>query len=144
MPPFTVSHTTTISPLAAWERVVDWPRHGEFVPLTTVEVTSERQRGVGTVFSARTGIGRAGFDDPMEVVEWQPPANGHAGHCRLEKRGRVMIGWALLQVEPHGTGARVSWTEEAKPAGLPAFTDRGSAAAGRLLFGRVLRKLLDD
>ncbi|WP_375493103.1 SRPBCC family protein [uncultured Jatrophihabitans sp.] len=144
MPPFTVSQDTSVSPLAAWERVVDWPRHGRYVPLTTVAVTTDRQRGVGTVFTAHTGVGRLGFDDPMEVVEWQPPANGNGGRCRLEKRGRVMIGWAELTVEPHGSGARVTWTEDAKPAGLPAFTDRASVAAGRLLFRRVLRKLLTD
>jgi polyketide cyclase/dehydrase/lipid transport protein len=144
VPPFTVTHDTMISPLAAWERVVDWPRHGRYVPLTTVQVTTDTKRGVGTVFTARTGTARFGFDDPMEVVEWRPPANGHAGQCRLEKRGRVMIGWALLRVEPQGAGARVTWTEEAKPAGLPAFTDGLSAGAGRLLFGRVLRRLLDD
>jgi Polyketide cyclase / dehydrase and lipid transport len=144
VPPFTVSHQTAVSPLAAWERVVDWPRHGRYVPFTTVAVTSERKRGVGTVFTARTGGRRVGFDDPMEVVEWQPPVDGSAGHCRLEKRGRVMVGWAELTVEPQGSGARVTWTEDARPAGLPAFTDRVSAAAGRALFGRVLRKLLDD
>jgi hypothetical protein len=144
VPTFTVSQNTPISALAAWERVVDWPRHGRHVPFTTVAITSEHPRGVGTVFTARTGGRRFGFDDPMEVVEWQPPADGAPGHCRLEKRGRVMLGWALLTVEPHGSGARVTWTEDAKPAGLPAFTDRASAAAGRLLFGRVLRKLLVD
>lgn len=143
MPPFEVTENTSLSPAAAWERLVDWPRHGHFVPLTTIGVTTEPPNRVGTVFTARTGLGRAGFDDPMEVVEWEPPADGNGGHCRLEKRGRVMLGWAELSVQAHGTGSRVTWREEAKPAKLPAFTDAISAAAGKRLFGRVLRGLLE-
>jgi hypothetical protein len=144
MAPFTVSHDSPLPPAEAWARVTDWPRHGRFVPLTTVTVDHVPSR-VGTVFTARTAVGRVGFDDPMEVVSWQPPeADGAGGHCRLEKRGRVMLGWAELTVEPHGTGSRTTWREEARAAKAPRFADGVSATAGRLLFGRVLRKLLDD
>jgi polyketide cyclase/dehydrase/lipid transport protein len=142
MEAFTVTRDSPLSPAQAWARVVDWPRHGRYVPFTRVTVTVAAGGGIGTVFTARTGLGRVGFDDPMEVVDWSPPGLDGRGHCRLEKRGRVMAGWAELSVEPHGTGARVTWREAAKPARLPAFTDRVSALAGRLLFGRVLKGLL--
>lgn len=144
MAPFVVTHDTALSPEAAWERIVDWAGHARYVPLTAIEVTTPPPAGLGTIFSARTGVGRFGFDDPMEVVEWSPPGNGSPdGRCRLEKRGRVMTGWAELTVEARGTGSRATWREDAKPARLPAFTDGASAAFGRLLFGRVLRRLLD-
>ena len=68
MSPFVVVHDSPVSVGEAWARVTDWPRHGDHVPFTHVEVTTDAPPGVGTVFNARTRIGRLGFDDPMEVV----------------------------------------------------------------------------
>ncbi|HEX3335093.1 MAG TPA: SRPBCC family protein [Jatrophihabitans sp.] len=144
MAPFVVTHHTPLPPDEAWARIVDWPRHARYVPLTSIRVRPGPATGAGTVVNARTGVGCLGFDDPMEVVVWQPPADGAAGRCRLEKRGSVMRGWAELTVEPHGTGSRATWREEATPARLPRIADRVSTASGRWLFGRVLRHLLDD
>jgi hypothetical protein len=143
MAPFVVTHDTPLSPDQAWARITDWPTHARFVPLTRIEVTTPPPNGVGTRFTARTAVGKYGFDDIMEIVEWTAPADGQPGRCRLEKRGRAIQGWAELSVEAHGSGSRATWREEARPAKLPKFADRASAASGRLLFGRVLRKLLD-
>jgi hypothetical protein len=142
MAPFVITRETPLLPAAAWARVVDWHRHGRFVPLTTIEVTTPPPNGLHTLFTARTGLGRFGFDDPMEVVEWAPPGADGRGRCRLAKRGSVMIGWAELEVEPSGPGARVTWREEATPARLPRFAGGLSTLSGRLLFGFVLRGLL--
>lgn len=139
-----MSSDSTLTPEQAWARVTDWRRHGRYVPLTTMTVVPAPADGVGTVFVARTAVGRFGFDDPMEIVEWQPPSADTTGRCRIEKRGRVMLGWAELTVEPRGTGSRVTWREDAFPAGLPAFARPVATLSGRLLFGRVLRKLLDE
>jgi hypothetical protein len=144
MAPFSVSVDSALRPQDAWLRVTDWPRHARFVPLTTIVVTPAGPSAAGTVFTARTGLGRLGIDDPMEIVEWVPPQDDGRGRCRLEKRGRVVLGWAELTVEPHASGSRTTWREEARPARLPAFADRAATAAGRRLFGRVLRKLLAD
>jgi polyketide cyclase/dehydrase/lipid transport protein len=143
MPPFVVARDTPLPPTRAWDRLVDWPRHARFVPLTSIEVRTGAPNRVGTVFNARTHVGRFGFDDPMEVVEWDPPADGHGGRCRLEKRGRVMLGWAELSVEAGPGGSRVTWREDARPARLPRFAGRVAAVSGRLLFARLLRGLLD-
>jgi hypothetical protein len=142
MAPFVVTRDTSLPVEAAWERIVDWVAHARFVPLTRIEVRTPPPNGLATVFSARTGLGRFGFDDPMEVVEWEPPQGGSAGRCRLVKRGRVMTGWAELSVEPNGTGSRAIWREVAVPAWAPAVSAGLFALAGRLLFGRVLRGLL--
>jgi Polyketide cyclase / dehydrase and lipid transport len=142
MAAFVVVRHTPLSPAAAWARVVDWSQHGRFVPLTTIAVITPPPNGLHTVFNARTRIGRFGFDDPMEVVEWAPPGPGGRGRCRLEKRGSVMTGWAELEVEPAGSGARVTWREEATPARLPRFAAGLATLSGRLLFGYVLRGLL--
>lgn len=138
MAAFTVSHDSDLPPDEAWARLVDWQRHGEHVPLTTVAVRPG-EPGPGAVFVARTALGRFGFDDPMEVVAWDPPR-----FCRVEKRGRVMRGWAELRVTGAGTGSRVTWQEEAVPARLPRFARPLADAAGRRLFTRVLRGLLAD
>ena len=66
-----------LDPAEAWARLTDWPRHGDFVPLTRITLTPQG-------FDAFTGVGPIGFHDPMDVVEWREPR-----FCRLEKRGRV-------------------------------------------------------
>lgn len=141
---FVVHADTPRSTDEAWARLTDWPKHGRYVPFTAIEVTTPPPAGVGTVFVARTGGRRAGFDDPMEIVAWEPPVAGGVGRCRIEKRGRVMLGWAELTVTPTATGARATWTEDITVAKLPKFTDGGTALSSRLLFGRVLRRLLAD
>lgn len=140
--PFVVVHDSPLSVSEAWARVTDWPRHGDYVPLTRIEVTSGPP-GVGTVFTARTGWGRLGFDDPMEIVVWRPPVDGAPGFCRIEKRGRAILGWAELTVEPRSIGSRTTWREQARPAHLPGVADGVSRRAGRIVFGRVVRRLLE-
>ncbi|MFI7383835.1 SRPBCC family protein [Streptomyces sp. NPDC049813] len=125
----------------AWRRLTDWERHGDVVPLTHVTVTTPPPTAAGTVFVARTRIGcRLGFDDPMEVVAWQPPR-----HCRLVKRGRFVTGWAEFDVRALGPGrTRVEWREEIRVRGVPASLDPVLAAAGRLMFSRAMKGLLRD
>ncbi|MBM9508701.1 SRPBCC family protein [Actinacidiphila acididurans] len=151
---FELSRTVALTPERAWGRMTDWPRHSA-MPLTRVGVRPGTGAGVGAVVVARTGVGRFGFDDPMEIVVWRPPAPGVPGLCRLEKRGRVVRGWAELHVRPAGPaetsgpdgsygvgGSLVRWREDIRCAGLPAAANSLLAAAGRPLFGRVLDALL--
>ena len=139
-PPFVITVDTALAPEEAWRRLTDWPAHGRAVPFTTVTVPPTT--APGTVVLARTALGgplaRVGFDDPMEVIDWEPPR-----YCRLEKRGRVIHGWAELSVEPLASaGSRVTWREVALPARLPRFAMRPAGVAGRRLFTRVVRRLL--
>ncbi|WP_456694784.1 SRPBCC family protein [Aeromicrobium sp. P5_D10] len=119
-----------LSPEEAWSRLTDWERHGDFVPLTRISLTT---RG----FDAFTGIGRAGFHDPMDVVQWDEPA-----FCRLEKRGRVVSGWAELSVDPIGGRSRVTWREDIRVRGVPRLFDGLTRASSRALFSRVIDGLL--
>ncbi|RNF81328.1 SRPBCC family protein [Streptomyces botrytidirepellens] len=127
-----------------WRRLTQWQRHGRYVPLSSVALRSEGPTRVGSVVVARTGVGRAGFEDPMEVVRWEPPGEGRPGLCRLEKRGSVVLGWAEIEVWADGERSRAVWREEARVARLPRALDAPTAWAGRLVFGRVLRGLLED
>lgn len=145
MTPFRVGRAVPLPPEEVWRRLTDWPAHGRRVPLTRTRVLTPGANQVGTRFTARTGIGRLAFDDPMEVTRWEPPSGGRPGVCRLEKSGRVVRGWALIEVAGlPGGGCRVRWTEELSVRGVPRFLDPVSAAAGRLLFGRALDGLLRD
>ncbi|MFE5732059.1 SRPBCC family protein [Streptomyces sp. NPDC056528] len=145
MSAFRVERTVPSAPEEVWRRLTDWPAHGRQVPLTRTRVLTPGPNGVGTRFTARTGIGRLSFDDPMEVVRWEPPSAGRPGACRLEKHGRVVRGWALIEVaEAPGGGCRVVWTEELTVRGVPRAFDPVLARAGRVVFGRAVDALLRE
>ncbi|MEF9881386.1 SRPBCC family protein [Streptomyces sp. P9-A4] len=140
---FRVERTVPTAPEEVWRRLTDWPAHGRQVPLTRTRVLTPGPNGTGTRFTARTGIGRLSFDDPMEVVRWEPPAPGGPGVCRLEKSGRSVRGWALVEVTgASGGGSRVVWTEELSVRGVPRLFDPVLGWAGRFLFGRAVDGLL--
>ncbi len=139
-----ITRRSALDPPEAWRRLTRWERHADRIPLTRIALTTPPPGGQGTRFVARTGIARAGFDDPMEVVRWEPPGDGHEGLCRLEKRGSVVTGWAELSVRAHGTGCEVEWREDLRVRGVPALFDGVTAGCGRAVFGRALDALLDD
>ncbi|MFI5804697.1 SRPBCC family protein [Streptomyces sp. NPDC051561] len=137
---FRIADRTPLAPAEAWRRLTAWERHAAQIPLTRITVTHGNPTRQGTRLVARTGIGRLGFDDPMEVTVWEPPY-----HCRLEKHGRVVTGWAEIDVreEPDGgSGARVLWTEDLRLRGLPRVCDPLLARAGKVVFGRAMRAML--
>jgi hypothetical protein len=138
MAEFLLERTVPLSLDEAWRRVTEWPRHGEVMPLTRVTADDRRVR-------ARTGVGPLSFLDPMEITVWSPPTRegGEGGVCRLEKRGRVVLGWAELEVRPGPGGrARVVWREDVRVRFLPRFLDGVVRVAGRYVFGRALNRLL--
>ncbi|WP_030869908.1 SRPBCC family protein [Streptomyces sp. NRRL S-37] len=143
MATFQLRRTAPLSPDEAWRRLTTWPRHGEAVPLTRMTVTTPPPTGEGTRIVARTGLGPLSFDDPMDVTVWRPPADGSPGFCRLEKRGRVVTGWAEIEVRPGPGGrARVVWREEIGVRFLPSVFETVLARAGRRVFGRAVNRLL--
>jgi hypothetical protein len=144
MSPFRVGRTTELSAGECWRRVTNWPAHASQVPLTTVSVAGPSPTGVGTVFVARSALGGFGFDDPMEVVVWEPPGAGRRGRCRLEKRGRVFQGWAEIEVWPTGSGSVVLWVEELRLRLVPGAFAPLVSRVGRQVFGRALDGLLRE
>ncbi|GAB2687735.1 SRPBCC family protein [Thalassiella azotivora] len=155
MSTFPVVVRTSLPPDRAFTVVTDWPAHS--VPLTTVEVVGDGDgRGLGGRFVGRTRFGPVLVDDPMEVVEWAPPAGvgagagetGRAGHgrCRVVKTGRVVRGGATLDVHPVPGGTLVRWVEtvSAGPRPLAPLLDAGARVVGPWVFGRLLRTLLEE
>ncbi|MEV4784374.1 SRPBCC family protein [Streptomyces tuirus] len=140
---FLLERTVPLPLDEAWRRITRWPRHGEAVPLTVVRVEPPGPTRAGSRVVARSGAGPLAFDDPMEVTVWQPPKDGTAGVCRLEKRGRVVLGWAELEVRPGPGGrTRVIWREEIRFRFLPSLFDGMVRRSSRHVFGRALNRLL--
>ncbi|MFC8343858.1 SRPBCC family protein [Streptomyces sp. NPDC057280] len=140
---FLLERTAPLPLPEAWRRLTEWPRHGDVVPLTRVTVETPGPTGVGTVFVARTGVGPLSFDDRMEVTEWRPPTEETAGFCRLEKRGRVVTGWAEIEVAVGPGGrSRVVWREELGFRFLPRVVDPVTRGVARYVFGRAVNRLL--
>jgi len=127
----------------SWRRLTDWPRHADVVPLTRVTVLTPPPTRVGTSFVARSGVGPVAFDDPMEVVTWQPPRDSGPGRCRLVKHGTFVTGWAEIEVRPvDGGGSRVVWREDLRVRWLPGVADRPLRWVARWMFGRAVEALL--
>ncbi|MFF5183130.1 SRPBCC family protein [Streptomyces sp. NPDC000345] len=140
---FQLERTAPLSLDEAWRRLTEWHRHGEVVPLTRVTVVTPPPAGEGTVFVARSGLGPFAFDDRMEVTVWHPPADDEPGRCRLEKRGRLVRGWAEIEVWPGPGGrTRVVWREELRIRFLPSPFDPLVRTTARSVFGRAVNRLL--
>ncbi|MGW9070211.1 SRPBCC family protein [Streptomyces yangpuensis] len=143
MPVIRIIHRTSAPAAEAWSRLTDWERHGAQVPLTRTIIETAPPTRVGTIFTARTGVGRITFDDRMEVVVWRPPAADSPGLVRLEKRGRPVTGWAEIEIRPLPTGgAEIHWREDLRLRGLPRALDPLVAKAAHLVFTRALTRLL--
>ena len=140
---FQLERTVPLSPQDAWRRLTQWSRHGDVVPFTRVLVLTPPPTREGTVFVARSECGPLAFDDRMEVTVWQPPTDDAPGRCRLEKRGRVVRGWAEIEVRPGPGGrSRVIWREELGVRLLPGFFDPLLLRTARYVFGRAANRLL--
>jgi hypothetical protein len=137
---FVIERVTALPPAEAWRRLTAWEAHAVAVPLTRITVRTPPPSGTGTLVVARTGLGPLAFEDPMRITDWRPGT-----HCRLEKAGRTVTGWAEIDVLPDpegGPGSLVRWREDLRLRGVPRALDRATSLAGRLLFGRVVDALL--
>ncbi|WP_333777412.1 SRPBCC family protein [Streptomyces sp. IBSBF 3136] len=143
MPFFSLERTVPLSLEETWRRLTRWPLHGDAVPLTRVTSVPPGPTREGTRVVARSGIGPLAFEDPMEVTVWRPPVDGEPGLCRLEKRGRVILGWAQIEVRPGPGGrTRVEWQEELRIRFLPRLFDDVVRHTSRTVFGRAVNQLL--
>jgi hypothetical protein len=129
-------HATRWVPLdaaTAWERLVDWERHGDWVPLTRMEVANPDE------FVAWSGIGPLMLEDRMQVVSRR--FDGARGDVLVDKLGPVLLGQARCAVIADGDGAVVTWHERVfvpyLPRVLAPLVGRVSAAG----FSQTLAKM---
>jgi Polyketide cyclase / dehydrase and lipid transport len=129
--------TVSVPAERLWERLVDWPSQGEWIPLTRVRTVAGSGRSVGGRIEAHTGVGPIGFDDPMVITRWEPPFS-----CEVLHTGRVVRGEAgfdVVAIDP--SRSRVEWWES-----LEIPFGRAGGLGWRLtapLWEAVLRRALD-
>ncbi|MCW2862042.1 MAG: hypothetical protein JWP48_3750 [Actinoallomurus sp.] len=86
-----------------WGVLVDWSRHGEWVPFTRAEGGGAEGESV----EAWTGAGPMGFLDTMVITVWEPPTRVTVRHTGRLVRGEGRFD--LLDL-PDGH-CRVTWSE---------------------------------
>ena len=105
------SEVTIAAPASVvWDYVTDWPRQGDWVPSTRVELVDDA-KGLGGRFRAWTGVGPVGFWDPMTITAWERTPDG-GGRCEVLHLGAVVKGegeFTVLAVDDHTS--RFVWAE---------------------------------
>jgi carbon monoxide dehydrogenase subunit G len=86
-----------------WRLVTDWDRQRDWMLGTQVS----GGQGLGATVVARTGIGPVGFEDTMEITQWDPPRR-----CVVRHTGRLIRGLGLFEVAQAGGVSQFSWTEQ--------------------------------
>jgi hypothetical protein len=132
-----------------WDALTDWESHSRWIPLTKIIILDEganSDRGLGTVFVGRTGIGKISFDDKMQVNRFlRPSDNNHGvGKVSLNKLNEHINGFAGFQVYPiDENNCEVLWVENITIPALGKITilNRGAEVVGEFMFRRSLKKL---
>jgi hypothetical protein len=127
-----------------WDYITDWPRQGEWVPLTRVEVV-DRADGLGGTFRAWTGVGKVGFWDPMTITAWERLPEG-GGRCEVLHLGKLVKGEGEFTVLSRGPdSSRFVWAEVlVLPLGaLGSAGWRLARPVGERVIDRALRRMRD-
>lgn len=128
-----------------WDYVTDWPRQGEWIPKTRVELVdpADPAHRVGGRIRAWSGLGRVGFWDTMTITSWEETPGG-GGRCEVLKTGAVVRGEGEFEVVADGPDAsRFVWSEMAVVPGgrLGALGWKAARPMVERLLGRSLENL---
>jgi hypothetical protein len=135
---FELSRIVSMTPDAAWQRLTDWRSHGEWIPLTHVEVDAADPDS----FTAWSGIGkRLALEDRMKLVEQS--VDGGIRRAHIAKLGPVLVGEAEFSVSPGITpdSAVVQWRESVSVPHLPKVLAPVAAWIGKFLFTMSLGRM---
>ena len=134
---FQLSKTIPISPERAWDRLSDWSTHGEWIPMTRMEVDPADPNR----FTAWSGLGKLALEDRMQVVATSTDTETKT--CRVAKLGPVLVGEAEFAVSPASTPghAVIQWREDVSVPYLPSFLAPVAAALGKALFGASIKRM---
>jgi hypothetical protein len=83
----------------------------------------------------------------MVLTRWEPPsAEEAAGRFAVLKTGRVLDGWAEVEVGPAPGGSAVTWTEEItlRPAALGRLARSAADRVSRPMFAKALDGMLGE
>ena len=135
-------------PAVVWDVVTDFAAYGQWMPLTRMRTDAGRPRP-GWGFAGVSGLGPLSFSDSMLVTEWAPPTEGDGpghghGRFRVVKTGRLLGGWAQVDVEPDGAGSRLVWREDVvvRPLPFKRFFEPVLDRVSGWLYGRAVDAML--
>jgi uncharacterized protein YndB with AHSA1/START domain len=120
-----------------WRLLADIERQPEWMhELKSVRFLSPPPVGVGTRAVGRVRILGIGVEDPVEIVEFEPPHRFAIRHEGLFTGG----GTITLEAGADGTTTIVRWDERLIPPLLPHL----AAVLGRPVFARIFQNDLND
>lgn len=134
---FELSRIVPMTPELAWQCLIDWRSHGEWIPLTRVEIdAADPDR-----FTAWSGIGRLALEDRMQLIERIDDESGR--RARIAKLGPVLVGEAEFAVSAAITpgSAVVQWREVVTVPYLPRVLAPVAAWIGQRLFTMALGRM---
>jgi hypothetical protein len=141
-----VSTEIDASVAAVWEILIDWTGQSRWIPLTTVQITTNHNVGLGVRAEALSGIrlGRhpVGLLDRFIVTGWSPPARG-AAELEILHLGPYFTGEGVFRLTGHDDKTMVSCIEVfSLPGGRPVeWLARLALPLLRAGFARSLRAL---
>lgn len=132
-------------PRRVWDELVDWPGHGAWIPMTTIDVAEESVGSaptvVGYTFTAWSGVRPLALEDRMRVTQCDWTDAGPVGVCAVDKLGPVLGGSAGFTVRPDGAGTALEWREDVTISRLPQFIAPIARLMGIVGFKMALRSL---
>ncbi|MBM4283558.1 MAG: SRPBCC family protein [Deltaproteobacteria bacterium] len=127
---FTVRRHLPLPARVAFDELVDWHGHAEWVPMTRVVIESG-DGGAGTTFVATTGLGPLALPDRMRVESLD--ATQMTVH--IVKIGPVLTGDVRLSVESMtDDSSDITWDEDVRVPLLPGFLSKPVGAVARKAF----------
>lgn len=142
---FEVIRRFECDPRRVWDELVDWPGHGAWIPMTTIDPGAGDPTEVGYTLTAWTGIRPLAIEDRMRVTRCDWDEVEHTGVCSVDKLGPLLGGSAGFTVSSDGDGALLEWNEDVTVRYLPrvlAPVVRVMSAAGFKLALRSLDRVL--
>lgn len=127
---FTVRRHLPLPARVAFDELVDWSGHAQWVPMTRVVIESG-DGGAGTTFVATTGLGPLALPDRMRVESLD--ATQMTVH--IVKIGPVLTGDVRLSVESMADDSSdITWDEDVRVPLLPGFLSKPVGAVARKAF----------
>jgi len=134
---FTVVRELPLPARAVFDELVDWVGHGDWVPVTRVEILSG-DGGAGTEFVATTGVRPIALPDRMRVES----LDSEAMTVTITKIGPILTGDVRLTVAATGdTTSRLEWFEAIRVPFVPQVLSRPLAWAAARGFSTSISKM---
>ena len=131
---FAVRRHLDLPARVAFDELIDWRGHAEWVPMTRV-VIEGGDGGAGTTFLATSGLGPLALPDRMRVES----LDDQAMRVHIVKIGPVLTGDVHLAVESVGdTACTVIWDEDVRMPVLPQFLAKPIGAVARFAFNLAI------